>query len=343
MNNELKSIFYKTLAVGAAVLFIYLIYRARIIFPPILYGSIIAYILLPITNFLARKLQRWLASLISMLLFIFIFSMIIYFFIPIFIQGLNEIASKLPQVYTTLSQFFDWLRNLFFPGKGVQGSDQLIQNIITTLQDNLKVILSKSAEFTFSKLVLIPSFLLSMMLAFFFMKESQVLYRVTLRNVKPVQREKIRTLLNKTNVSLRIYFGTLVLISICTGFFMGLAAYVSGIKFFLLIGVLDAILEIVPYVGPTIVFTVGATISLFTSIRTLIIFAILFSAIEIVQNSFIIPHFVGGRLKISPVIIIIMISIGGVLLGALGVLIATPVFLITKNMLDMINYPKEEK
>ncbi len=340
MNKELKLTFYKSLTVGAAILVLYLIYRVRVILPTILYGAIIAYILLPVTNYISKKTPRWLASLISMLIFIVIFSLIIYFFIPVIISGVNEIALKLPDIYANISQFFNWVKG-FFRQTG-QNSEQMIQNLILTLQENMRLALGKWTDFTINKITLIPSIILSMMLGFFFMNESQILYRVLLRNVKPSSREVVKNFLTKTNISLRTYFSTLVLISIFTGFFMGLAAYVSGIKFFLLIGALDAILEIVPYVGPTIVFIVGGTISLFTSLKTLIVFAILFSIIEIVQNNFVIPHFIGGRLKISPVIIIIMIAIGGVLLGALGVIIATPAFLIIKNIIESTNLPEEK-
>jgi predicted PurR-regulated permease PerM len=342
MNKELKLTFYKSLTVGAAVLVLYLIYRARIILPTVLYGAIIAYLLLPITNLFSKKMPRWLASLITMLIFIFIFSLIVYFFIPVIIHGTNEIALKLPQIYNNISRLFDWIRKFVLPIKGLNSSDQIAQNIIAIIQDNLKLALTKWAEFTINKIALIPSLILSIMLGFFFMKESPVLYRVLLRNIKPGSREPVKNLLTKTNLSLRAYFGTLVIISICTGFFMGLAAYVAGIKFFLLIGILDACLEIIPYIGPTIVFIIGGTISLFTSLKTLIVFSVLFSIVEIVQNNFIIPHFVGERLKISPVIIIIMIAAGGVLLGALGVLIATPSFIIIKNIIDAANLYKEK-
>ena len=342
MNKELKSIFCKSLVVGAAILILYLIYRVRVILPTILYGAIIAYILLPITNFLSKKISRWLASLVSMLIFVVIFSLIIYFFVPLIIHGFNEISLKLPEISSNLSEFFNWFKKFFFTTKLGQNSEKIFQDFVLTMQENIRLIINKWLEFTINKLSLIPSMILSTMLAFFFMKESQVLYRVALKNVKLGQREIFREFLVKTNVSLRIYFGTLVLISVCTGFLMGLAAYIAGIKFFILIGVLDAFLEIIPYVGPTIVFIIGSAVSLFTSLKTLIVFAILFSIIEVVQNTFVIPHFVGGRLKISPVIIIIMIIAGGVLFGALGVLIATPAFLVIKNIIDMVNLPKEK-
>jgi len=342
MNKELKSLFYKSLVVGAAVLVLYLIYRVRIIIPTVLYGAIIAYILLPITNFLSKKIPRWLASFTSMLIFVIIFFLIIYFFVPLIIHGFNEIALKLPDIYSNLSEFFSWFKKLFFTEKLGQNSEKIFQDFVLNMQENVRLIINKWLEFTINKLVLIPSVILSAMLAFFFMKESKILYRVALRNVKPGQREIVRKFLTKTNTSLRMYFGTFVLISVCTGFFMGLAAYIAGIKFFILIGMLDAFLEIIPYVGPAIVFIIGSAISLFTSLKTLIAFAILFSIIEIVQNTFIIPHFVGERLKISPVIIIVMITAGGVLFGALGVIIATPTFLVIKNIIDMANLPKEQ-
>jgi predicted PurR-regulated permease PerM len=87
-----------------------------------------------------------------------------------------------------------------------------------------------------------------------------------------------------------------------------------------------------PYIGPTIVFLTGALLSLTQGFKTFLAFIIVFSIVEGLFSNGILPHMVGDKLKVPPVIIILMIAIGGAIFGPLGVLIATPTFLILRNI-----------
>jgi len=113
---------------------------------------------------------------------------------------------------------------------------------------------------------------------------------------------------------------------------MGFGSFIVGVKFAVLIGVMDAFLEMLPYVGPTIVFVTGSILSLTHSFQTFLLFVLVFAIVEGLLSNVILPHVIGERLNIPPVIIILMIAIGGAIFGPLGLLIATPTFLILRNV-----------
>jgi predicted PurR-regulated permease PerM len=332
MNREIRTAFFTALILGITVIMLYLLYTMREVFPPILYGAILAYVLLPITNFFSRNLPRTLASIITLLLFTFVFVVIGYLLIPVITHEVNELIIKLPNFYINLSNALDSIRKLINPAGGNKFFEPIIQQLIAAIQAQSANFAEKAVTFTINKFSLFYSLILSLLLSFFFMKDSAVLFRITLRRIHPKIRRKWRTFFERTNNDLRAYYSTLVLICICTGIVLGSVCSIAGIKYAVLIGVLDAFLEMLPYIGPTIVFIVGSILSLATSFNAFIAFGIIFFVVQGLQNSLITPHFVGGRLKITPVIVILMIAVGGSLFGALGVIIATPVFLIARNL-----------
>lgn len=332
MNREIKTAFFTALILGLTVILLYLLYIMRGIFPPIIYGAIIAYFLLPAVNFFSKKIPRSLASIFTLLLFFFIFVVMGYLLFPLIIHELNELVVKLPDFYVNLSNALDSIRKLVNPTGGNKYFDQIIQKFIEAVQAQSSSFIERAITFTMNKFSLFSSFVLSLLLAFFFMKDSKVLFRIVLRRIDPKERKKWRIFFENTNKDLRAYFSTLLLISIFTGIILGTVSSIAGIKYAALIGVIDSLLEMLPYIGPFIVFIVGSILSLTTSFGAFVAYIIIFSLVEGLQNSLLTPHLIGGRLKITPVIVILMIAVGGSLFGALGVIIATPVFLIGRNL-----------
>ncbi|MGB9769273.1 MULTISPECIES: AI-2E family transporter [Caldisericum] len=333
MNKEIKNALFTSLVLVIAVILIYLLYLVRDVIPTIIFGSVIAYVLLPITNFFEKlKLPRSLASFLTLLLFFFLLTLLGYLLIPLIIRELLELAHKIPNLQENITSFFENIGRAL----NAQVESVFIKNIIanttSTLQSVILNFITNFAKQIGTKLSNVGSLVISFLLAYFFMKDSKALYRITLRRFDPKFRIKIKHFLDRTNDEMRTYFSTLVIISIIIGFFMGFGSYIVGVKYAVFIGVIDSFLEMLPYVGPTVVFLTGAVLSLTQGFKTFLAFVVMFSIVEGLFSNGIIPHIVGDKLKVPPVIIILMISIGGAIFGPLGVLIATPTFLILRNI-----------
>lgn len=341
MNREFKTAFFVGFILMLSVILLYLLYLIRGIIPPIIYGGIVAYLLLPITNFFSKKVPRGLASFFSLVIFFLILVGISYFLFPVIFHEFTQLTQRIPDIYKNVLSFLAKVKNYIAP-TGTEVLENMLQTFFDNLQKYLMDFAQSVLEKTLNKITLIPSVFFSLFLAYFFMRDSKIIYRITLRRFNGERREVVKNFLDRTNYDLRAYFSTLVLIAISTGIIMGLTSAIIGVRYAVLIGVIDLFLEMLPYVGPAIVFVIGSLLSLITSLKTFVYFAIAFSIIEFLQNSYITPHFVGERLKITPVIIIAMIAVGGAIFGALGVIIATPTFLILRNLFAANKSQKEE-
>jgi predicted PurR-regulated permease PerM len=342
MNDKIKDYIKLTTVVTLTVLgiiaFVLILLKIRAVIPPILYAIFIAYLLLPITNFFAKKMPRFLASFFSILIFVVIFALLGYLIFPQITKQFTEFVQKVPNIANTIKDYLNNLIKIMPVENKPTGVDTFIQNLSANIELVLTNMLKQGTTIVLRKVSLIPSVFLSLVLAFFFMKDSTLFYRITRKLHTENDTKKWEIFLEKTNREVRDYYSLLLLVAIFTGFTMGLMSYLVGVPYYLLIGAMDSVLELLPYIGPTIVFTIGGLFAIFKSLNTFLLFALLFFAIEAIQSQIVIPHFAGRKINLPPVAVILLIILGGAIGGILGIIIAVPTFIITKNLL-LVFYP----
>lgn len=318
------------------VILLYAIFKIRRVFPPIFYGIFIGYLLLPITNFFSKKIPRFFASLLTIALFLSVLILMGYMLIPKIIKEASEVAANLPNIINSISIFLENLINKL----PVNARENLLKlflgNADNIFRTNIDLLEKTFLTTLLQKIKLIPSFFVSIVLAFFFMKDSAMLFNVSSKLFKDDNNKSWLKFLKENNEEIRTYYGTLLIIAICTGIMIGTMGYFVGLKYFLLIGFMDSFLELLPYVGPTIVYIIGATFAALTSFKTFLLFSVFFIAIEVIQSQIVIPHFTGKRIKMPPIAIILLIIIGGALAGALGIIIAVPSFIVIRNIIKIL-------
>jgi len=326
-----------TLTVLGIIFSVLLLIKIRGVIPPILYAIFIAYLLLPITNFFAKKMPRFLASFLSILIFVIIFTLLGYLILPQITKQFTEFVQKVPNIANSIKEYINSIANLI-PTKGNPSSvDIFVQNLSSNIESTLSTIVKQGTTLILKKISLIPSIFLSLVLAFFFMKDSPLFYRITKRIYRENNSKKWEIFLEKTNREVRDYYSLLLLVALFTGIIMGLMSYLVGVPYYLLIGAMDSVLELLPYIGPTIVFTTGGIFAIFKSFNTFLLFAVFFFAIEAVQSQIVIPHFAGRKINLPPIAVILLIILGGAIGGVLGIIIAVPSFIIIKNALMVFN------
>ncbi|HWB92837.1 MAG TPA: AI-2E family transporter [Puia sp.] len=109
-----------------------------------------------------------------------------------------------------------------------------------------------------------------------------------------------------------------------------------GIKHGLLIAILFAFLNLIPYLGPLIGNLLGVAIVLASSDRlwdALIVFGAI-AVVQFLDNNILMPRIVGSQVKINALVSIIGIFIGGALAGISGMFLAMPVIAVMKILFD---------
>jgi len=189
MNREIKNALFTSLVLVLAVIILYILYLVKGVIPTILFGSVVAYILLPITNFFHKlKLPRSLASFLSIILFFLLIVILGYFLLPFIIRELAELARKLPNLQKNIASFFEGISKIINSGKDTYFINTMLLNLISNLQGTISNILSSIPNKITGAFGNVASFIFSFLLAYFFMKDSPAIYRIVLRRFYPKER-----------------------------------------------------------------------------------------------------------------------------------------------------------
>lgn len=148
--------------------------------------------------------------------------------------------------------------------------------------------------------------------------------------------EKVKDGMRETKSIIKSYLvGLLIQISYIT-VLLGATLMIIGIKHALLIGVIFAILNLIPYVGALIGNIVGVLLTLTSSQEVWPIYAVLITiaVVQFLDNNILMPRIVGSKVKINALASIVGVIVGGAVAGISGMFLSLPIIAILKIVCD---------
>lgn len=196
---------------------------------------------------------------------------------------------------------------------------------------NMGITLFSNAPF------LLAQVMACVVLIFFLLVFGPNLFHVFIRDF-PVVTDKRRALVlvDQIQRELSAYIVTISIINTCLGLATAGAFYYLNIEDALLWGALVALMNFVPYLGgiasSMVLLVVGVVQFGLTSSAFLPAGVFLF--LNIIESQLITPAVLGRSMQLNPLIIIIWIAITGWLWGVVGVLLAVPILMCVKIILE---------
>lgn len=150
---------------------------------------------------------------------------------------------------------------------------------------------------------------------------------------------------NKTNEVFFNFLAGQLLDGVVVGIITSIAMSIMGVKYAVLLGFFIGLLNLIPYFGAIIGVAISAIITLltggFTQALTMVIVVTILQQID---ANIINPKIISSSLKISPLLVIFSVTVGGAYFGVLGMFLAVPVFtVITVILTDYIDYKNKLK
>jgi predicted PurR-regulated permease PerM len=138
----------------------------------------------------------------------------------------------------------------------------------------------------------------------------------------------LRTLSDIDN-NMTIYFGTFTVVNVCLGVVTVLLTWAVGLSNPLLWGVLAAVLNYVPYIGPAIVTGTLAVVGLLTfpTLTEAAVAPLVYVAIVTVEGHFVTPMVIGRQLTLNPFAVFLAIAFCTWLWGPIGAFLAVPLLM----------------
>lgn len=114
---------------------------------------------------------------------------------------------------------------------------------------------------------------------------------------------------------------------------------ILGIQYAIFLGVLAAILNMIPYIGMLIasIFCMLITLTSSTEISDIIGVLVILVVVQFVDNNIIMPKVVSSKVKINALITILGVLVGGSLAGISGMFLSIPSIAILKVIFDRVD------
>ena len=125
------------------------------------------------------------------------------------------------------------------------------------------------------------------------------------------------------------YFGTFTIVNFCLGLTTVCLTWLVGLPNPLLWGVLAAVLNYIPYIGPAIVVGTLGVVGLltYTTLTEAAMAPLIYIAIVTVEGHFLTPALMGRRLELNPFAVFLAIAFCTWLWGPVGAFLAVPLLM----------------
>ena len=334
--GNVKLPFYARLALTlfALVLVFFILSEAKSIFIPLVFALLVAILLYPLNKFFEVKLRfgkLW-AAIVSVALFISALVGFIYF-LALQIIGFS---SDMPLLKKRFEQMFsglqDWLSyRLHITSR--QQSDYMNRSVNSMLESAAHSV--SNVFLSIADVLLLTIFVV--IFTFFILYHRKLLMRFVLHLFSVRNREKVSEVIHETKSMINSYVLGLVIEMVIISVVNCTMLLIMGIQYALLLGVMSAVLNIIPYLGiyTSIVICMLVTFANSTGNMALVAGAGLF-VIHLIDANILFPRIIGGRVKMNPFITIIAVIIGEFLWGIPGMFLFIPIAGILKLVCERV-------
>jgi predicted PurR-regulated permease PerM len=321
--------------ITALILLVYMIlyglYIGQDILAPLGFAFLFAVLLRP----LEKQLIKWhvpkvLAIVITLIIAILFVAGLVTFLskqIASFVEDIPAIKHNLNDLWT---QFQHWLSRTFNLSRAEQ--QKIIQKATSGTMDNAPVSTLGVITASIATIILVPVYV------FLFLYYRTLLLRFIVELFEQPHHENVHGAIQEIRYVVQHYITGLLTETSIVAVLNVTGLLIIGAPFAILLGIISAILNLIPYIGGMVALVLTALI-IFTntgSISMAFSAIIVFMVVQLIDNNFLVPRIIASRVKLNALISIVGVLIGGALCGISGMFLSIPVIAIFKVIFDKV-------
>lgn len=296
---------------------------------------VIAYTLKPLRNYFCEKLHISYkkSSLLIILLLLLSFVGLIYCIVPTMLNesgNFGVMLDSIEEYILSLAARFKLDRLPIFETIYIQIGEKInmiLSNTSTHLVDNL-IDMGENLV----TLAIVP------ITTYYFLADSKLIYNKLLLVLPTDKRVIVKNINKNIDKILSRYILSQLLLCLIIGVLSFILLLILRVKFPLVLSIINAVANIIPYFGPIIGGVPIIFIALTGSVTKGIIAAIGVILIQQVEGNFLAPKITGDSTNMHPIIIIILLVLGDKIGGVIGMVLIVPIAVIIKVIYDDIDY-----
>ena len=311
-------------------LFVMVLYMLADLLVPLGFSILLAILLNPFYNKLRQfKLNKIVAIALTLLGLIVFIASVLYFLSSQMIQFGDTLPALKAKGGQIIIQIEAWIQHTF--GMSIQKQMQLLNEAASNNKGLVGQTIG-SLFGLFSVLFLIPVYIF--LLLFYKKLILNFLYEV----FSEENTLSVAEILNQTKTAIQSYIVGLLIEALIVAVLNSAALFLLGVKYALLIGVIGAILNMLPYIGGIIAIILPILMATVTKdgYSTQLGIIIAYTIIQFIDNNILVPRIVSSKVQINALISIIVVLLGGALWGVSGMFLSIPMVAVLKIIFDRI-------
>ncbi|WP_333577120.1 AI-2E family transporter [Sphingobacterium sp. Lzh-3] len=301
---------------------------------PMILGLLFSLLLIPLSNFMERKLRfpRTLAGILSVIIF---FGVLGY--------GLFLLASQLTllkedfpafkqQIMDGVGNLQTWVSQQF----GIQHKDQIdfINKTASKSVDSGTLFLGTALVSLSSMFIL---FVFTFLYTFFLLIYRGHIVKFLLFVNRIEDRPIVLDVVQQVQYVVKKYLIGLLIQMSLVSLLVFIVLSLIGVKYSLLLALITGVFNVLPYVGIFSSMLIIAILTFATSSFTHVVLVIIaLIIIHMIDSNFIVPKIVGSKVKVNSLFAMLSIIIGEMVWGISGMFLAIPILAIVKIVMDRI-------
>ncbi|MEG6612293.1 AI-2E family transporter [Pseudoclostridium thermosuccinogenes] len=341
MPSKKKIVLYAIIIV-LIILMVLFFYRygskIKKILSPFFMAVFITYMVSPIVAKLEKKkIPKSKGILLVYSLIIATVISVVLFLIPELINNTRELMNTLPEI---IKEYQRMLNNFLYAIRYSNWPDDIKGMVFNELLNGLDIVqkyVTETLRKTFTGFIgtinLVFDFTLAMVIAYYFIKDVDFFKNSALMLIPRKWRNGMINAGRDIHGILSNFIQGQLLTALIVGILETIGLVIVRVKYPLVLGLIGGAANIIPFFGPIIGAVPAVAVALLDSpVKALWTIGV-FTLIQQIDNNFISPKIIEGRLGLHPVSTMLAVLVGGEFFGLIGMMLAVPVLAMIKAVL----------
>jgi predicted PurR-regulated permease PerM len=319
-----------TVIMFGMVLLSYILLNLRDILVPLAFALLLAILLNPLTIFLEKhRFSRVAAIAVSILAAMFFIAGVTYF---LFME-VKSFSTEWPLFKQKFGMLFTKFQHFARTDFGINTKKQ--NEYISEAETGMKPVLATAMGTILGGLEM--AFLLPVY-AFLFLYYKKLIVNFLFELFAEADEKEVGVVLSQTKGAIQNYMFGLLLEALIVATLNTVALLILGVPYAILLGVIGALLNILPFIGGilAVLFPILVATATKDGFSTQFWVIISYATIQFVDNHFLVPYIVASKVKINALVSIVIVLMGGALWGIAGMFLSIPILGVLKIIFDRI-------
>lgn len=308
-------------------------YLARQALGVLFTAIVISLALDPAVSFFGRMgVNRILGTLFVFIIGLIVVAAAIYFLVPIFVTEVGAFLTQFNEIFSNIFGFG-------VPEKAIESISENLSNVLSFITST-NISITGAISTVISNIIMV---LATVIITFYLSIEkhgTERLLRVLLPNA---YESSVLKVFNQFKNKIRLWLLAQLGLSLLVGAVVTLGLWLLGVEYAITLGVVAAIMELVPVIGPILSGIAAFLIAISESLTLGIYVIIFFFIVQQLENNVLIPLLMRKTMRIHPVMVIVSLIAGAQIAGFVGIILAVPIALLVQEILNSLAERKDHR